>query len=117
MADARVEEMQKIISSITTTQDLVDAYAKVENDFAIIEDEEYDYDEGTEECAEAQAVTDAWCDMMDELEERIMKIASSEGLLDERKDLGPTLQLEAFMDKYGYYNTGGWWEKKEDVEA
>ena len=49
MSDMSVDEMQQIISSIATTQDLVNAYVNVHNKFRFIEDDLYDYDEGTKE--------------------------------------------------------------------
>lgn len=113
LPDVSVEEMQQDISSITTTQELVDAYVNVHNKFWFIEDDLYDYDEGTDEYGKVQSVVDAWGDMMDELDRRIMETAAAEGLLAERQpDSGMVKQLEAFMDKYGYRNGCGWWVKR-----
>ncbi len=109
-----VEDMQDIISRIKTTEELVDAYVKVHNKFFYIEDEEYDYEEDTEEYEKICAVVDAWGDMLDDLDNRVMKAAAEEGLLAERQpDSGTIKQLEAFMDKYGYRDRGGWWTEKD----
>lgn len=111
LPDVGAEEMRQTVSSITTTQELVDVY--VHNKFWFIEDDLYDYDEGTDEYEKVRAVVDAWGDMMDELDKRIMETAAREGLLAERQpDSGTVKQLEAFMDKYGYRNGCGWWVKR-----
>ncbi len=108
-----VEDMQSIIFSIKTTEELIDAYVKVHNKFFYIEDEVYDYEEGTEEYEKICAVVDAWGNMMDNLDKRVMKAAAEEGLLAERQpNSGTVKQLEAFMDKYGYRDGCGWWVKK-----
>lgn len=113
LPDVSVEEMQQIISSITTTQDLVNAYVNVHNKRWFIEDDPYDYDEGTDEYENARSVVDAWGNMLDELDKRVVDTASAEGLLAERQpDSGTVKQVEAFMDKYGYRNGRGWWVKK-----
>lgn len=116
MPDMSVEDMQRLILSISTTQELVDAYVNIHNKFWFIEDDIYDYDEGTEEYEKVRSVMDAWGDMMDKLDTRIMQTADEEGLLAERQpNSGTVKQLEGFMDKYGYCNGCGWWVKKEGL--
>ena len=115
MPDTSVEEMQQIIASISTTQELVDAYVNVHNKFWYIEDDVYDYDEYSEEYERVCAVVDAWGDIMDDLDNRIIKAAEDEGLLAERQpDSGTVKQLEAFMNKYGYRDGRGWWVKNTE---
>ena len=109
-----IEEMQQRIASIKTTQELVDAFATVSNKFIFVEDETYDYEEGTEEYAKACAVCDAWVEMLDKLEEQVMKTAAEEGLLNTQPDIGTIAQLEEFMGKYGYIDGNGWWLREED---
>ena len=58
--DMSVTEMRDIISSIITVQEWVDVYAAVHNKFGYVEDEEYDYEEGTDEYERACSVTDAY---------------------------------------------------------
>ena len=65
LPDVSAEEMQQIISLITTTQELVNAYVNVHNKFWFIEDDLYDYDEGTDEYEKIRAVVDAWDNVMD----------------------------------------------------
>ena len=118
MAGLSFEEMQHKILSVTSTQELVDAYVLVSNEFWWVEDDLYDYDEGTEEYEKIKSVVDAWREMLKKLDIRIIETAAEEGLLAERQpNSGMVKQLEAFMDKYGYRNGSGWWIEKEDCEA
>ena len=105
------EEMQRKVASITSTQELVDAYVESYYQYKFFEDAEYDFEEGTEEYEASCAETDAWGEIVDDLERRIMKAALEEGLLDEGGS-GTFHQIEPFMDKYGYMNRS-WWVKKE----
>ena len=113
MPDMSVEDMKCVISLISTTQELVDAYVNVHKKFCFIEDVLYDYDEGTKDYERVRLIVDAWDDIMDELDNRIMQTAAAEGLLAERQpNSGTVKQIQAFMDKYGYRNVCGWWVKK-----
>lgn len=52
--------------------------------------------------------------LMDELEERLMRIASEEGLLMPREpNSGTVKQMEPFMEKHGFVNANGWWVRPE----
>ena len=86
IGDISIERMKQIISGIDSTQDLVDAYVSVHNKFWFIEDDIYDYDEGTEEYKRKYSVMKAWYNMMHELDRRIMKSAAEEGLLMEKQE-------------------------------
>ena len=115
MPDMSVEGMRTVIQEIHTTQELVDAYVQAHNKFWYIEDDLYDYEEGTDKYIEVKAVVDAWGDMMDSLCKRVMDVAKQEGLLAERQpDSGTIKQLEEFMKKYGYRDGCGWWVEIED---
>ena len=110
LPDKSLEEMRLIAESIKTTQELVDVYAAVYNKFWWIEDDVYDFEEGTEEYKKACNVADAWETLMDDLEERVIACAVNEGLFAERQNnSGLVKQLEAFMLKYGYRDGRGWW--------
>ena len=114
MKDISIEDMKKIIAEVKTTQELVDAYATVNNIWPIKEDETYDYEEGTEEYEKARSITVAWLDLLEKLEKRAIKVALEEGLIDDSmKDWGTFYQLEPFMNKYGYYDGSGWWIEKD----
>ena len=110
LPDRSLEEMWVIAKNYSTTQELVDSYAGAHNKFWWVEDDEYDFEEGTEEHKKACAVTDAWGELMNFLEERVVACATEEGLLAERQpNSGLIKQLEAFMKKYGYRDGQGWW--------
>ncbi len=107
-----VEEMRQMLSSITTTQELVDVYVKIHNKYWFIADDFYDCNENTEEHKSVQATVEAWGEIMEQVDKQIMDTAEKEGLLAERQsDSGTVKQLEGFMKKYGYRNGRGWWVK------
>ncbi len=109
-----IEEMRTEVEEMIMTRDLVAAYVSVHNKFWYIEDEIYDYTEGTEEYLEVSQNIDAWGELMDSLEERLFVLAKEEGLIaEELSNAGTIKKLELFMDKYGYRDGAGWWVKKE----
>lgn len=110
-----INEMRAEIESMTSTKDLVDAYVAVHNKFWYIEDEIYDYKEGTDEYTEVSENIHAWGALMDCLEKRILTLAEEEGLISaEVSNTGIVKRLELFMGKYGYRDGAGWWIKIED---
>lgn len=114
MPDKTAEQMQLEIEQISNTQELVDAYVLVHNKFWYIEDDLYDYEEGTEDYIRVRDNVEAWGEMMDLLDDRVMSTAKEEGLLAERQpDSGTIKQFEEFMKKYGYRDGRGWWVKIE----
>ena len=114
MPGKNIDEMKQEIADIKTAQELVDAYVNIHNKFWFIEDDFYDYDEGTEKYEIAYKNVAAWGDMMQELDKRVMEAADQEGLLAEKQpNHGTIRQLKAFMDKYGYRDSCGWWIKKK----
>lgn len=109
------EDMLEVISNINSIQQLVDAYVQVHNKFWFIENDLYDYEEGTNEYEIVRKVVEDWCEMMETLEAKVIKEAKLEGLLDEQQqDLGIIKKLEKFMSKYGYRDGCGWWVKKKE---
>ena len=115
MPTQSIDEMRKEIEAMTLTKDLVDAYVSIHNKFWYIEDEIYDYTEGTEEYQEANENIEAWGTLTDSLEKRILALAEQEGLLSEKvSNAGTVKRLELFMDKYGYRDGAGWWVKKTE---
>ena len=61
-----------------TEKDLADAYAISHNKFWWVEDDVYDYEEGTPEYEAARVIVDEWGALMDEYEERIFVILKKE---------------------------------------
>lgn len=86
---------------------LVRAFAATWNEAFWVEDNEYDYEEGTSEHTEACAITDAWFQLMDELEREIFDILRSEGV--EIPEKGRIVVFRPFMEKRGFIDRGGWW--------
>ena len=88
-------------------KDLADAYAIAHNKFWWVEDNEYDYAEGTPEHKAACAITDEWGALMNEYKSRIFEILISEGV--NIPTTGQIKVLEPFMARYGYVDGNGWW--------
>jgi len=108
-----VDEMKEELKNNTTTQELVDAYVNVHNKFWFIEDDLYDYDEGSDEYKRVYDSISQWYQVMKQLDQEIMEKASEEGLLDEMEsNSGTTKRLKSFMSRYGYRDASGWWVKK-----
>lgn len=114
LKDYDFEEIQSLAHKTTETDTLVNLYAAVFNEFWWVEDNEYDFAKGTPEYDEACRITEQWGALMDELEERLMRIASEEGLLMPREpNSGTVKQMEPFMEKHGFVNANGWWVRPE----
>ena len=95
-------------------RDLADAFAIASNKFWWVEDNVYDYEEGTPEYIAACAITDEWGALMDEYEERIFMILRNEGV--EISETGRIKVLEPFMKRNGYRDGNGWWIKNKESE-
>jgi hypothetical protein len=94
-----------------TEKDLADAFAIVSNKFWWVEDNVYDYEEGTPEYIAACAITDEWGALMDEYEERIFAILRNEGISIANR--GQSV-LYPFMKRNGYRDGNGWWIKDQE---
>ena len=95
-------------------RDLADAFAIASKKFWWVEDNIYDYEEGTPEYIAACAITDEWGALMDEYEERIFMILRNEGA--EIPETGRIKVLEPFMKRNGYRDGNGWWIKDKESE-
>lgn len=108
-----IEEMWDIAKNLRSTQELVDAYAGASNKFFWVADDEYDYEQGTEEHKAARAVTNAWEEHMSFLEERLIQSAKAEGLMAEAEEYPHSLVAQIpIMEMYGYRDGNGWWVRK-----
>lgn len=116
LEDVSADEMRIRITSINSTQELVDAYADAFDKFFYIEDEIYDFEKGTPEYDATNKYICEWEEIMILLEKRVIEVAEQEGLLKEM-DCGLIYKLEDFMRKYGYYNGNGWWLEIEEKEV
>lgn len=102
-------EVKAYFADKHTEQDLADAYAVAYNKFWWVEDNEYDFQEGTPEHKAACAITDEWGALMDEYKNRIFEILISEGVT--IPATGQIKVLEPFMARHGYADGNGWWIK------
>ena len=95
---------------------LASAFAAVNNKFYWVEDNIYDYDEGTEEYKEAYDITEAWEKLMNELLAEIFDILKSENV--DIPDKGWNTVVIPFMKRNGYEDCNGWWVplKQEDEQ-
>lgn len=107
--DMSAAEVKEYFADKHTEKDLADAYAIVHNKFWWVEDNEYDYEEGTPEHKAACAITDEWGALMDEYKNRIFEILTSEGVT--IPATGQIKVLEPFMARHGYSDGNGWWIK------
>lgn len=89
---------------------LATAFAVSSNKAWWVEDNEYDFEEGTPEHAEACAITLSWFKVMKELEQEILAILRSEGV--EIPEKGRIAVLCPFMERHGFIDGRGWWLKK-----
>lgn len=106
------EEILEWYNSHHTEAGLAHAFADASNEFFWVEDDEYDYEDGTPENEKAQMITDAWGELMDKLKEEIFVILRSEGIaIPER---GQISVLKPFMERNGYYDRSGWWLPKAE---
>ena len=111
LLDWSVDNVREWLTTHTDQQSIVDTYVAVHNQAFWIEDDEYDYEEGTTAYTYACEQTDAWFALMEELEEIIYSYLRNEGI--EIPDKGRIAVLAPFMDKHGYRDGNGWWIKKK----
>lgn len=112
ISDRSADEVRREIENITSIQKLVDVYVLVHNKLWFIEDNLYDFEYGTKEYNEIYSEVKAWMNLMENLNHKVMRVASEEGILLKRQpDSGTAKQLEMFMKKYGYQDGAGWWIK------
>ena len=112
--DKTPTDVRNYFTERKTEKDLAEAFAIVSNKFWWVEDNEYDYEEGTPEHIAACAITDEWCALMNEYEERIFTILRIEGV--EIPETGRIKVLEPFMKRNGYRDANGWWIKDKKSE-
>lgn len=101
--------VEKAIPEIKTEKELANLFAVVDNKAWWIADEEYDFEEGTEEHKLAKAKADLWFGLADRLRDKIFDILRAEGV--EIPEKGYIVVLESFMKRNGFRNGNGWWIK------
>ena len=109
--DLTIENAKKMFDEIETEKELATLFSVVENKAWWIEDEEYDFDEGTEEHKKATERTKEWFSLADKLKNKIFDILKSEGV--EIQDRGQITVLAPFMKRNGFKDGQGWWIKND----
>ncbi len=108
--DLTIEKVKEIFDEISTETELADLFAVVHNKAWWIEDEMYDFDEGTEEYIKAVERTNMWFSLADKLKDEIFCILKTEGV--EIPAKGQIVVLEPFMKRNGFRDGQGWWIKE-----
>lgn len=109
--DFSIEQFEEYFKSKNSTQDIADAYAIASNKFWWVEDNVYDFEEGTLEYKEACEITEKWEQLMEKYQSVIFTLIEAEG-----QTIPKTGQIEVlspFMKKFGYVDGNGWWIKEE----
>lgn len=114
LSDMTPQDLQERFSGKITENELATAYALSSNEFWWVEDNVYDYEEGTPEHAEAKRITDEWCSLMEHYEQQIFDILRSEGVV--IPDTGRIVVLVPFMERNGYFDGNGWWIEIADKQ-
>ena len=110
--DMTPTDVRNYFAKRKTEKDLADAFAIASNKFWWVEDNIYDYEEGTPEHKEAKRITDEWCSLMEHYEEQIFCILRGEGV--KIPDTGRIVVLIPFMERNGYFDGNGWWIEKTE---
>ena len=109
------EEIQEWYIQHHTEAGLAQAFAAASNKFWWVEDNVYDYEEGTPEHQEACRITDKWEKLMESLEEEILTILMDEGVAIPEK--GRIRVLIPFMERNGFSDGNGWWYPMPDKQG
>lgn len=108
------QELRGRFSGELSENELATAFALSSNKFWWVEDNVYDYDEGTPEHKEAVRITDEWCHLMEYYEEKIFAILRGEGV--QIPDTGRIAVLSPFMERNGYFDGNGWWIEIDEAD-
>ena len=108
-------EFKAYFAEKQSEKDFADAYALLHAKFVWVEDEIYDYEEGTTAYEYACTVAEEWECLYDEYEQKILAILKSEGV--SVPETGYIKVIKPFMARNGYDYRDGWWIKKERLEG
>ncbi len=112
--DKMPTDVRNYFSERKSERDLADAFAIASNKFWWVEDNIYDYEEGTPEHIAARTIAYEWAALMDEYMERIFTILRDEGIKNPKA--WGIKALKPFMKRNGYVDGGGWWIKDKGSE-
>lgn len=102
-----VEEAASYIDTIETERELAALFAYVDNKARDIEDNIYDFEEGTKLHKAACEETNKWFAVAERLKEKIFSILRRENVRIPKK--GQIDVLVPFMKRNGFANENGWW--------
>ena len=109
LAGIELKDMEELAADVTSSEEIVKVFAAVHNKFWFIEDDVYDYEEGSEDYYRISAIVDAWEKLLDQLEETLIQRAKLEGFMDvSEKYPHSIVALTPFMEHYGYRDGRGW---------
>ena len=91
-------------------QEIVDAFVAVSTHALVVEDDIYDYKEGSKEYQWASWVISKWFDLYHKLKAQVIIFAKDEGY--DIPEKGYHYPFIPFMESYGYEEHDGWWIKK-----
>ena len=111
-ADLTIEMAKELYEEIKDEQELANLYSIVCNKAWWMADNEFDYEEGTEQYIEARRITEQWFALEEKLKESIWEVLRNEGVRIPKKR--QIIVLEPFMQRYGFQNASGWWIQKRD---
>ena len=96
-------------NTIKSELELAELYAEVSNKAWTVEDDVYDFKEGTKQHAWAVEHSHRWFTLYHQLQEEIFAILKKEGVqIPETKRIEV---LRPFMKRNGYDDRDGWWIK------
>lgn len=110
-----VEAATILLAEIEKEQELADVFAAVDNKARWLEDNHYDFEQGTEEYRKACEISDQWFAVANELKEKIFSILREEGVAIPKR--GQICVLKPFMERNGYFDGGGWWIPKDRAKT
>ena len=101
------KEIEQMYKESKTEKNLAYTYALVHNKYWWIEDDLYDFEEGSKEYKELEKEVNSWNKLLEKLEKEIFDILEKEGI-----KIPKTSRIkvfEPFMLKNGFVNGDGWW--------
>lgn len=107
------EDFHSKYANMTSEKELADTYAIASNQFWWVEDDLYDYGEGTPEYKSALDNVVSWKKILREYEAEVFGILKSEGVT--IPDTGRIKVLIPFMERNGYADRSGWWIKEDKI--
>lgn len=113
-----VQDVRLWLSYHESEGDLANALALVSNQVGWLDDEVYDYEEGTAEYSRALDIYTGWRDFYFELTKQALEIIKTRpelaGKISFEERVGTHYQILPFMSYHGYSDKNGWWIKSEE---